>query len=74
MKENEPRGIVFGILNVGEINILLENETSNHIYTQIVDSKGNYIIRGEAEEELTQNKNIWDEFKSINSLTVVQML
>lgn len=63
MKENEPRGIVFGILNVGEINILLENETSNHIYTQIVDSKGNYIIRGEAEEELTQNKNIWDEFK-----------
>ena len=62
-KNEQSIGIVFGILNIGEVDTLLENETGNHIYTQIVDSKGNYITRTKISDALTNSKNIWDEFK-----------
>lgn len=63
VREEESVGIVFGILNIGEMDTLLENETGNYIYTQIVDSKGNYITRSKTSDVLTKNKNIWDDFE-----------
>lgn len=61
-RNEAPNGIVYGILNVDELDHILENETGNHIYTQIVDSQGNYVTRGKTSDILMKNKSIWEDF------------
>lgn len=55
-------GVIFGIVNVGTMDKLMENVTGSDIYTQIVDSKGNYVTRFQNKDTLIQNKNVWDDF------------
>lgn len=55
-------GVVFGIVNVGTMDKLLENETGTGIYTQIVDSQGNYITNVKTKDALIKYKNVWDDF------------
>ncbi len=43
---------------------LLENETGNYIYTQIVDSNGNYITQQKTTDTLMEHYNIWDDFET----------
>lgn len=61
-RDSLPQGIVFGIVNVGTMDKLMENETGSDIYTQIVDSKGNYVTRFQNKDTLVGNKNVWDDF------------
>lgn len=61
-RDGISRGVVFGIVNIGTMDKLMENVTGSDIYTQIVDSKGNYVTRFKNKDTLIQNKNVWDDF------------
>ena len=63
-RDNQISGIVFGIINLGQMDKLLENETGNYIYTQIVDSNGNYITQQKTTDTLMEHYNIWDDFET----------
>lgn len=61
-RDGISRGVVFGIVNIGTMDKLMENVTGSDIYTQIIDSKGNYVTRFKNKDTLIQNKNVWDDF------------
>lgn len=61
-KDGVSCGVIFGIVNLGTMDKLMENVTGSDIYTQIVDSKGNYVTRYQNKDTLIQNKNVWDDF------------
>lgn len=69
LEGDQAEGIVFGITNLGTINELLENETGSGIYTQIIDSKGNYITNVKTKDSLLKYKNVWDDFSEYEFLS-----
>ncbi|MDO4437854.1 MAG: sensor domain-containing diguanylate cyclase [Eubacteriales bacterium] len=69
IKENEIIGICYGVLNIGEIDVVLENETGSMIYTQLVDSDGNYITANNSEPALANGENIWKELERYNFIS-----
>ena len=58
-KDGVSCGVIFGIVNLGTMDKLMENVTGSDIYTQIVDSKGNYVTRYQNKDTLIQNKNVF---------------
>ena len=62
LEGDQAEGIVFGITNLGTMNELLENETGSDIYTQLIDSQGNYITNVKTKDSLIKYKNVWDDF------------
>lgn len=67
MNQGKVRGVVFGIVNVGTMDRLMENEIGSDIYTKIVDSKGNYITRIQTKDSLIKSNNVWTDFEGIIS-------
>lgn len=67
-KGEKVRGITFGVLETETITDMLDNESDGKIYTQIVDSKGNYLVEGTSKEALVDHKNAWDDLKQYTFL------
>lgn len=67
-KGEKVRGITFGVLETETITDMLDNESDGKIYTQIVDSKGNYLVEGTSKEALVDHKNAWDDLKEYTFL------
>lgn len=67
-KGEKVRGITFGVLGTDTITDMLDNESDGKIYTQIVDSKGNYLVEGTSKEALVDHKNAWDDLKQYTFL------
>ncbi len=67
-KGEKVRGITFGVLGTDTITDMLDNESDGKIYTQIVDSKGNYLVEETSKEALVDHKNAWDDLKQYTFL------
>lgn len=68
-QKEEVKGIVYGVVCVGTMDNFLERETGSDIYTQIIDSKGNYITRMNTKDSLIRHTNVWDDFAEFQFLT-----
>lgn len=64
------KGVVFGIMHVGSMDKLMENETGTDIYTQIIDPKGNYVTRVKTKDSLMKHSNVWEDFAEFDFLDV----
>ena len=63
VKDGVPTGVVYGILNVKNVNDSLENVTKNNIYTQIVDSKGTPVTRLKTDTWMLGSDTIWEYYR-----------